>query len=76
MRSYSPLFFDIARFSIETSHSSVPLRKRLGCALLLVLTIFQLALMVAHEALGISALNLCAEILDGIESAIENRLAP
>lgn len=76
MRSYSSAFFDVGRFTSDVCHSTNSPKKRLVEALMLVLTLCQLALMVAHEVMGISVLNLCAEILDGINSKIENIYCP
>lgn len=76
MRSYSSNFFDISRLAVETTHNTLTLQKRLVCALMLVLTLCQVALMVAHEVTGMTVLNLCAEILDGLESGIARRLDP
>ena len=76
MRSYTANFFDVARFTTDLCHNTNSWKQRLVDALLLALTIIQVALMITHEISGFSVLGLCAEILDGIESIAERKLLP
>ena len=76
MRSYSSGFFDCRRLATDLCHTTNSPRRRLYDALMLVLTLAVIVLEAAHEITGISALNLCAELLDGLYSAMDKRFSP
>lgn len=66
MRSYTSEFFDIRRFGSDMVLHTNSKKKRVLDALMLVLTVFQMSLQISHEITGISMLNLCAELVDGL----------
>jgi len=75
MRSYTSEFFDIRRFGNDMVLHTTSKKKRAVDALMLVLTLFEMSLQVSHEITGISMLNLCAELVDGLFAVLDKRLA-